>query len=34
MVNFHDDADEFGITHDKAVPLKHVMVPPFGASVQ
>ena len=28
MVNFHDDADEFGVTHDKAVPLKHVMPPP------
>eukprot|EP00977_Amphora_coffeiformis_P016697 scaffold5237_cov179-Amphora_coffeaeformis.AAC.10 len=33
MVNFHDDADEFGITHDKAVPLKHVMVPPFGSNL-
>lgn len=28
MLNFHDDADEFGVTHDKAVPLKHVMFPP------
>jgi len=28
MVNFIDDADEQGITHDKAVLLKHVMRPP------
>ena len=28
MVNFQDDADEFGVTHDKAIPLKHVMAPP------
>lgn len=28
MVQFVDDADEFGITHDKAVPLQHVMIPP------
>jgi SGF29 tudor-like domain len=28
MVNFVDDSDEFGITHDKAVPFKHVMPPP------
>lgn len=28
MVNFVDDSDEFGITHDKAVPLKYVMPPP------
>lgn len=27
-VNFVDDADEQGITHDKAVLLKHVMRPP------
>lgn len=34
MVNFFDDSDEFGITHDKAVPLKHVMLPPFGVTLQ
>jgi len=34
MVNFLDDSDEFGITHDKAVPLKHVMLPPYGAIIQ
>ena len=28
MVQFVDDADEFGITHDKAVPMQHVMIPP------
>lgn len=28
MVNFVDDADEFGITHDKAVPIQHIMLPP------
>jgi len=28
MVNFVDDSDENGITHDKAVMLKHVMRPP------
>jgi hypothetical protein len=28
MVQFVDDADEFGITHDKAVPIQHVMIPP------
>jgi len=28
MVKFHDDADEAGVTHEKAVPLKHVMLPP------
>jgi hypothetical protein len=28
MVNFLDDSDEFGVTHDKAVPLKHIMLPP------
>jgi SGF29 tudor-like domain len=28
LVHFVDDADEFGITHDKAVPLQHVMLPP------
>lgn len=26
MLNFLDDADEYGITHDKAVPLKHVVL--------
>jgi SGF29 tudor-like domain len=30
MVNFVDDSDEFGITHDKAVPIEHVMPPPMG----
>lgn len=28
MVNFLDDSDENGITHDKAVPLKHIIPPP------
>jgi SGF29 tudor-like domain len=28
MVQFMDDADEFGITHDKAVPIQHIMLPP------
>jgi hypothetical protein len=31
MVNFMDDSDEFGITHDKAVPLAHIMPPPNKA---
>jgi hypothetical protein len=31
MVNFVDDSDEHGITHDKAVLLKHVMLPPYGS---
>jgi len=30
MVNFVDDSDEHGITHDKAVPIQHVMRPPYG----
>mmetsp|Transcript_17286 Transcript_17286/g.19949 ORF Transcript_17286/g.19949 Transcript_17286/m.19949 type:complete len:293 (-) Transcript_17286:55-933(-) len=34
MVNFVDDADEQGITHDKAVMLKHVMRVPYGAVIQ
>ena len=34
MVNFVDDSDEHGITHDKAVMLHHVMRPPFGAILQ
>jgi SGF29 tudor-like domain len=34
MVHFVDDSDEFGITHDKAVPLKHIMLPPYNASIQ
>eukprot|EP00980_Cylindrotheca_fusiformis_P014804 scaffold4026_cov117-Cylindrotheca_fusiformis.AAC.39 len=29
MVNFVDDSDEHGITHDKAVLLKHIMLPPY-----
>ena len=33
MVNFLDDSDEHGITHDKAVLFKHVMRPPHGAVV-
>jgi SGF29 tudor-like domain/Inhibitor of growth proteins N-terminal histone-binding len=33
MVNFVDDADENGITHDKAVLLKHVMRVPYGAII-
>lgn len=32
MVNFQDDGDENGITHDKAVLLKHCMRPPFVVS--
>jgi len=34
MVNFVDDADEHGITHEKAVMLKHVMRVPYGAVIQ
>lgn len=34
LVNFVDDSDEFGITHDKAVPTKHVMHPPYNATIQ
>jgi SGF29 tudor-like domain len=34
MVNFVDDSDEFGVTHDKAVPLKHVIYPPYGATTK
>jgi SGF29 tudor-like domain len=34
MVNFVDDGDEHGITHDKAVPIQHVMLPPYGATIQ
>ena len=34
LVSFLDDSDEFGVTHDKAVPLKHLMLPPYGATVQ
>lgn len=33
MVNFVDDADEHGVTHDKAVLLKHVMRIPYNASM-
>ncbi|KAL3935956.1 MAG: hypothetical protein SGBAC_008625 [Bacillariaceae sp.] len=29
MVNFVDDSDENGVTHDKAVLLKHIMLPPY-----
>jgi len=28
MVNFVDDSDEFGVTHDKAIPLQHIILPP------
>jgi hypothetical protein len=28
MVHFVDDSDEFGVTHDKAIPLKYIMLPP------
>ena len=35
MVNFVDDSDEHGITHDKAVLMKHVMLPPgYGSNTQ
>ena len=32
LVNFQDDGDENGVTHDKAVPLKHCMRPPYIVS--
>jgi hypothetical protein len=34
MVNFVDDSDEFGVTHDKAVNLKHVIEAPYGVEMQ
>lgn len=34
LLNFVDDSDEFGVTHDKAVPLKHVIYPPVGSVLQ
>lgn len=34
MVNFVDDSDEHGVTHDKAVLLQHIMRPPYGAVLQ
>jgi len=34
MVNFVDDGDEHGVTHDKAVLLKHVMRVPYGVTIQ
>lgn len=34
MVKFVDDCDEHGITHDKAVPLAHIMLPPYGITIQ
>ena len=34
MVHFVDDGDEHGITHDKAVSMKHVMLPPYGVTLQ
>jgi hypothetical protein len=33
MVNFVDDSDEFGVTHDKAVSLQYVMLPPAGTTL-
>lgn len=33
MVQFVDDSDEHGITHEKAVLLRHVMRPPYGATL-
>ena len=34
LVNFVDDADEHGITHDKSVLTQHIMPPPYGATLQ
>ena len=34
MVHFVDDSDEHGVTHDKAVPLQHIMLPPYGVTLQ
>ena len=31
MVNFVDDSDEHGITHDKAVSMQHVMRVPYSS---
>lgn len=31
MVHFQDDSDENGVTHDKAVPMKHIIPPPYSA---
>ncbi len=31
LVHFKDDGDEHGITHDKAVLIKHIMRVPYGA---
>lgn len=31
-VHFVDDSDEHGITHEKAVLMKHVMLPPYGVA--
>jgi hypothetical protein len=31
-VHFVDDSDEHGVTHEKAVLMKHIMLPPFGAA--
>jgi hypothetical protein len=33
-VNFVDDSDEFGVTPDRPVLLKHVMLPPFGVTIE
>lgn len=32
LVNFQDDGDEHGVTHDKPVLLKHVMRVPYGTT--
>jgi len=32
-VNFIDDSDEHGVTHEKAVLLKHIMRPPIGVVI-
>lgn len=34
MVQFIDDSDEHGITHEKAVLMQHVMRPPYGMTLQ
>ena len=31
LVHFKDDGDEHGVTHDKAVLMKHIMRVPYGA---
>lgn len=34
MVSFVDDSDEFGVTHDKAVQLQYIMLPPNGVALK